>query len=102
MTDEQFSLFLDAINAQTDAIKAQTQAFAQLKNVLVLNTALSLSKTRSTENIPLQEEGGLAGAIEDISKFLDGAKVPENWKDSITNEIYVKTFSGKPLKMEEI
>ena len=102
MTGEQFRLFLDAINAQTDAIKAQTQALAQLKSVLVLNTALSLSKTRSTENIPLQEEGGLAGAIEDIGKFLEESKVPENWKGNITNEIYVKTFSGKPLKMEEI
>lgn len=102
MTDEQLSLFLDAINAQTEAIKAQTKAFAQLKNVLVLNTALSLSKTRSTENMPLQEEGGLAGAIEDIGKFLDSGKTPENWKDNVTNEIYIKTFSGKPLKVEEI
>ena len=102
MTDEQFSLFMDAMKAQTDAIKAQTQAFNQLRSVLVLNTALGLCKTRSTENIPLQEEGGLAGAIEDIGKFIDGAKVPENWNDSVTNEIYVKTFSGKPLKVDQI
>ena len=102
MTDEQFSIFMDAMKAQTEAIKAQTQAFNQLRSVLVLNTALGLCKTRSTENIPLQEEGGLAGAIEDIGKFIDEAKVPENWNDSVTNEIYVKTFSGKPLKVDQI
>ena len=55
MTDEQFSIFMDAMKAQTEAIKAQTQAFNQLRSVLVLNTALGLCKTRSTENIPLQE-----------------------------------------------
>ena len=102
MTDKQFEKFAAMMQAQTEAIQAQTQALTKLKNAMVLNTALSLSKTRTTENIPLQEEGGLAGAIEDIGKFVDGTKIPDNWKGSITNEIYIKTFSGKPLKIDEI
>ena len=109
MSDEQFNIFMDAIKAQTEAIQnlsatlsAQVETLTKFKDVAILNTALGLCKTRSTENIPLQEEGGLAGAIEDIGKFIDGAKVPENWNDSVTNEIYVKTFSGKPLKVDQI
>ena len=109
MTDDQFNIFMEAIKAQTEAIQnlnaslsAQVEALNKLKDVSLLGTALGLCKTRSTENVPLQEEGGLAGAIEDIGKFIDGAKVPENWNDSVTNEIYVKTFSGKPLKVDQI
>ena len=109
MTDVQFEKFLELMQAQTDAIKnlnstlsAQVEALNKFKNVALLGTALGLCKTRSTENVPLQEEGGLAGAIEDIGKFLDSGKTPENWKDSVTNEIYIKTFSGKPLKVDEI
>lgn len=109
MTDEQFNIFMEAIKAQTEAIQnlnaslsAQVEALNKLKDVSLLATALGLCKTRSTENVPLQEEGGLAGAIEDIGKFLDSGKTPENWKDSVTNEIYIKTFSGKPLKVDEI
>lgn len=123
MTDEQFERLLQTIQAQTRALEAQAEALAkiatavastetihtelateikQLRNVNVLGTALSLCRSRSTENKPLQENGGLAGAIADICKFVDTGKTPENWKDYITNEIYVKTFSGKPLKMEEI
>jgi hypothetical protein len=109
MTDEQFNIFMEAIKAQTEAIQnlnaslsAQVEALNKLKDVSLLGTALGLCKTRSTENVPLQEEGGLAGAIEDIGKFLDSGKTPENWKDSVTNEIYIKTFSGKPLKVDEI
>lgn len=109
MTDEQFNIFMEAIKAQTEAIQnlsatlsAQVEALNKFKDVSLLGTALGLCKTRSTENVPLQEEGGLAGAIEDIGKFLDSGKTPENWKDSVTNEIYIKTFSGKPLKVDEI
>ncbi|MBO4435387.1 MAG: hypothetical protein J5791_00675 [Fibrobacter sp.] len=109
MTDEQFNIFMEAIKAQTEAIQnlnaslsAQVEALNKLKDVSLLGTALGLCKTRSTENVPLQEEGGLAGAIEDIGKFLESGKTPENWKDSVTNEIYIKTFSGKPLKVDEI
>ena len=109
MTDAQFEKFLESMQAQTEAIKnlnatlsAQTEELKKFKDVSLLGTALSLCKTRSTENIPLQEEGGLAGAIEDIGKFLESGKTPENWKDSVTNEIYIKTFSGKPLKVDEI
>ena len=109
MTDDQFNIFMEAIKAQTEAIQnlnaslsAQVEALNKLKDVSLLGTALGLCKTRSTENVPLQEEGGLAGAIEDIGKFLDSGKTPENWKDSVTNEIYIKTFSGKPLKVDEI
>ena len=109
MTDEQFNIFMEAIKAQTEAIQnlnaslsAQVEALNKLKDVSLLGTALGLCKTRSTENVPLQEEGGLAGAIEDIGKFLDGGKAPKTWKDSVTNEIYIKTFSGKPLKVDEI
>ena len=109
MTDEQFEKFLASMQAQTEAIKnlnttlsAQVEALNKFKDVSLLGTALGLCKTRSTENVPLQEEGGLAGAIEDIGKFLDGGKAPKTWKDSVTNEIYIKTFSGKPLKVDEI
>ena len=109
MTDEQFNIFMEAIKAQTEAIQnlnaslsAQVEALNKFKDVALLGTALGLCKTRSTENVPLQEEGGLAGAIEDIGKFLESGKTPENWKDSVTNEIYIKTFSGKPLKVDEI
>jgi hypothetical protein len=102
MTDEQFERLLQTIQAQTRALEAQAEALNKFKDVALLGTALGLCKTRSTENVPLQEEGGLAGAIEDIGKFLDTGKTPENWKDSVTNEIYIKTFSGKPLKVDEI
>ena len=109
MTDVQFEKFLELMQAQTEAINnlnatlsTEVETLKKLKDVSLLGTALNLCKTRSTENVPLQEEGGLAGAIEDIGKFLESAKTPENWKDSVTNEIYIKTFSGKPLKVDEI
>ena len=106
MTDEQFAEFMSMMQgqmqAQTDALKSVAEALTKLKSVEILNTALSLCKTRSTENTPLQEQGGLVGAIEDIGKFIDESKMPDNWKDYITNEIYIKTFSGKPLKVDEI
>ena len=113
MTDEQFEKFTAMMQAQTEAMQAQTKVLEKiltdlgseikfLRKAETLKTALDLCKTRSTENVPLQEEGGLAGAIEDIGKFLESGKTPENWKDSVTNEIYIKTFSGKPLKVDEI
>jgi len=126
MTEEQFEKFLSMMQAQmqaqTAAMQSQADSLAKiataisgadgtgnlstevkrLRNVVALDAALSLSRSRSTENTPLQENGGLAGAIKDIENFSETGKTPENWKDYVTNEIYVKTFSGKPLKMEEI
>lgn len=125
MTDEQFEKFMSMMQGQmqtqTDALQAQAKALEKiasalagteaagitseikrLRNVEMLNTALSLCRSRSTENTPLQESGGLSGAIDDIDKFSETAKTPENWKDYVTNEIYIKTFSGKPLKIENI
>lgn len=123
MTDEQFEKFMAMMQAQTAAIQAQAEALAKIanavagmesaqaelmaeikrvRNVGVLSTALSLCRSKSTENTPLQESGGLSGAIDDINKYCDTAKTPDNWKDYVTNEIYVKTFSGKPLKFEKI
>ena len=110
MTDEQFEKFMAMMQAQTEAINRLADSLAPsicneinaLRKVEVLNTALSLCKSKSTENTPLQESGGLTGAINDINKFCDTAKTPDNWKDYVTNEIYIKTFSGKPLKIEDI
>ena len=128
MTDEQFEKFMSMIQsqmqAQTDALQAQANALDKLTATLcgtedgahsglcseikflrkaeILKAALDLCKSRTTDNLPLQEQGGLTGSIEDISAFVSTDRTPENWKEYTTSETYVKTFSGKPLKTEQI
>ncbi len=128
MTDEQFEKFLTMIQsqmqAQTEAMQAQAIALEKiaatlcssedgshsdlcseikfLRKAQILKAALDLCKSRTTDNLPLQEQGGLAGSIEDISAFVSTDKTPESWKEYTTSETYIKTFSGKPLKTEQI
>ena len=128
MTDEQFEKFMSMMQgqmqAQTDALLAQTNALEKIASVLagaedgshsdlcseikflrkaeILKAALDLCKTRTTDNLPLQEQGGLTGSIEDISDFVNTGRTPENWKEYTTSETFIKTFSGKPLKTEQI
>ena len=113
MTDEQFEKFTAMMQAQTEAMQAQTKVLEKiltdlgseikfLRKAETLKTALDLCKTRTTENLPLQEHDGLAGSIEDISKFVTTDKTPGNWKEYTTSETFIKTFSGKPLKTEQI
>lgn len=128
MTDEQFERFTSMLQsqmqAQTDTLQAQTKVLEKISALLasaedgthsdlcseikflrqaeVLKTALELCKSRTTSNLPLQEQGGLAGSIGDISTFVSTGKTPENWNEYTTSETFIKTFSGKPLKTEQI
>ena len=123
MTDEQFDKLLSEMQAQTKAMQAQAAAIDKLTATLsgsgdttsdicteikalrkaeTLKIALDLCKTRTTGNAPLQEQGGLVGSIKDISEFIDKGNTPESWKEYTANETYIKTFSGKPLKIDEI
>lgn len=111
MTDKQFKQFMAQMQAQTDAIKALTDKVAELTEKTtkqlqslaktdVLQTAMEFNKTRTVENEPLQEAKGLHGAINDIEKYVETSKTPPIWDKSVIKEIYVKTFSSKPLKLE--
>lgn len=124
MTDEQFERFMSMMQSQTEALQAQTKALEKISSMLsnsqdgshsdlcseikflrkaeILKAALDLCKSRTTANLPLQEQGGLAGSIEDISAFVSTDKTPESWKEYTTSETFIKTFSGKPLKTEQI
>lgn len=113
MTDEQFKQFMVQMQAQTDAIRALTDKVAELteKTAMqlqslaktgVLQAALEINKTHTVENEPVQEAKGLHGAIDDIQKYVETSNTPPIWDKSVTSEIFVKTFSSKPLKLERI
>lgn len=129
MTDKQFKEFMEMVQgqmaAQTKAMKEQAKALNKmasaicstdseekqehedicselkfLRNAAILQNAFTICKTRTSSNTLLQEQGGLTGAIADVTEFLKSSQTPESWNEYVINEIFVKTFCSKPLKVE--
>lgn len=94
MTDEQFKQLIEAMKAQTDAIKEMTK-------IQVLQTALHISKTKTVTNEPLTESNGLNGALANIMEYMKSSKTPETWNEDAASEVFVKTFYSKPLKVDK-